>query len=624
MCGIIGAVSVDGTSIDASAISRLTPLLHHRGPDQSGVRTIGPACFGHTRLSIIGPSNEAASQPCSNQRYLLSFNGEIYNYQDLARSLGRHDQTVSGKSDTEVLFHCLQLWPIDKTLRMLDGMFAFAFFDRLENKLFLARDPLGEKPLYWARTKTAIFFASQTRALLNAEEISNTPNHSLIDDYFYTGTINGSQTFFRDIEEVEPGTVICINMGSGKSPKKERYWSVTECLTSGESHNQGSIYPQLSTRIENAVASRMVSDVPIGLLLSGGIDSATLAEFLLSAEPTRELHFFFTDNPASVASEKSNMTATLGVLRARYPQADLVLHEHVFDPSTYINDALRLSLNYDQPITFPISPQLANLTESASAQGFKVLLSGEGADELFFGYQRFIRAQLSHERSPDDEMLCKRLLYFGGGWDKADRVPQLTGKSADNFKRFTPWAWLEKHYGTRSFAALQMLFSQRFRLQTLLQRQDRVGMLNGVEIRVPFLQPSFVHWINSLPDQTRMPKPTEDKKILLRNLMKGKLAATVLSSEKMGSPSEIVNWLYTDTGVRMTQDLSSDSKSFTMNFLDKAYVRSMLKAVATGDRSFSTLLWHLFSLELWFASINSSVESFSDFSTLSGHNETHR
>ncbi len=598
MCGIIGTVSLDSNSPDLTTVAQLTQFLGHRGPDDSGTATLGNACFGHTRLSIIGVDNPASCQPTKSSELLLTFNGEIYNYRELLSALKSKGISLSNSSDTEVLFHCLRTWDLPKVLEMIDGMFAFAAFNLQKNKLYLARDPLGEKPLFWTIDKHSLWFSSETRPLLNRPGNSSSPNVSTIADYFFTGTINGVKTFFEDINEIEPGTFLTIGANDLQPPRIRRYWSVT-AEASNHHTSRGSIVSELSDRLKQSVQSRLLSDVPVGLMLSGGIDSATIAETILSQNPHQDLNLFFANNISDGFSEMNNVKSTIKKLRIRYPKSNIIFHQSTASFKEYIEQLYSLSKHYDQPVTFPISPQLSQLSKLAQHHGFKVLLSGEGADEIFYGYERFTRTHKQVLNTNQKKTSLLNILYFGGGIKMVESVNKLIAGIASDHINTEPWQWLEQHSHTYSLPTFQMLFSQRYRLQTLLQRQDRAGMLNGIEIRVPFLRPSFVKWVNSLDEKAKIPNPANDQKYLLKVLMQNRLSEQVLNTNKQGSPSEISKWLQSNLGLNLCRELINDSDSFSKQYLHKEHANYILDQQVRGDQRYSTLTWLLFSLEMW-------------------------
>src|SRR5581483_11915933 len=189
MCGIWGSVGLNGRPASVGSVERLATLLRHRGPDDEAVVALGPSVVGLARLAILGPADAASKQPVCDGRHLLSFNGEIYNFKDLIRDLDRGGVRVGGHSDTEVLFQCLKHFGVGDTLSRLDGMFAFAWFDKDSGELTLARDPIGEKFLYWAKGADALWFSSEIKVLLASGAASTAPNLDRIDDYFFTGKI---------------------------------------------------------------------------------------------------------------------------------------------------------------------------------------------------------------------------------------------------------------------------------------------------------------------------------------------------------------------------------------------------------------------------------------------------
>lgn len=594
MCGILGVLATDGRPPPAETVAGLVPMLAHRGPDDRGDASLGQAAFGYTRLSIIGLAEEAARQPALRGRQMLAFNGEIYNYRDLAARLRDEGIPAAGRSDTDTLFLALAHWGVERTLAAIDGMFAFAWYDAANGGLTLARDPLGEKPLYWAQARGRLWFASEIKVLLGSGEIDAAPNLARIDDYFYTAKVNGAATMFRDVREVEPGTVLRVEAGG--EIRIRRYWDVMAAAS--ERGSLDSLAEPFGRRLREAVASRRISDVPLGLLFSGGIDSNALADLLLEGAPDEDLRFYFADNANEAVSERPDAEATFGALEARYPGAGLTLRSRRLGMDAYLDELRRLTWHYDEPIQFYNSPLLGALCQAARDDGLKVLLSGEGSDEILYGYDRFARTARLIEGESEREARIAHF-YYGGGLHSRDAVRDLTGAVAEGAEASEPWRWLDHHLDAASPDSLQLLYSQRYRLQMLLQRQDRIGMADGIEIRVPYLAPGFVRWVNALPTEAKYDAASGETKRLLRRAMRGRLPERILTKAKDGFPADIAVWLRTGELAGVLTDMVGDPNGFCQNHLDGAVARRLVAGHFDGTRRLDTLMWLLLSLETW-------------------------
>ncbi len=600
MCGILGVVCRSGAPVPRDLVARLTALLDHRGPDDRGSETVDRACFGHTRLAIIATDRDEARQPVAGDGCLLTYNGEIYNFRDLADRLRRQDIACSGFSDTETLFLCLRHWGVERTLDALDGMFAFAYYDGRTRMMFLARDPMGEKPLYWSLAAGRLWFASEIKVLLATGDVASHPNLSRIDDFLFTAKINGDDTFFRDVRELEPGTILELEPGSGE-PAVRSYWRLEE--HSDNAADADAVVVDTMRRdflgqASRAVGSRRISDVPAGVLLSGGIDSNSLTELLLAATPDDALDLFFADNADPAVSERADVETFLGEARRRYPGATLRLHSGIMNFDDYHERFRRMTWHYDEPIQFTNTPLLGGLCQRARHAGVKVLFSGEGSDELLYGYDRFERTRRQLDGVSDREAILSAL-YFGGGQQTVDLVRRLTAGISEGAEATAPWRWLEEHLGRLPLDALQMVFSQKFRLQMLLQRQDRVGMSESVEIRVPFLAPRFVSWINRLPLAAKRQPETGVGKRILREVMRKRLPARIIEKPKDGFPADMNWWLHGGDMAHLVRELVEDPGGFCQTYLDGGLARSIVADHFSGVARRDVLVWNLFSLETW-------------------------
>jgi asparagine synthase (glutamine-hydrolysing) len=591
MCSILGAACNYESDIGNDLISKINHTLHHRGPDGNGIKHSRNVVFAHNRLSIIGPKEEYSEQPLKTNGKMLTFNGEIYNYKHVS-SLLRNDGISCGeKSDTEVLFKSLMHWGLEKTLKLIDGMFAFAYLD--PNKgLFLVRDRLGEKPLYWSFDGKKLWFASEIKAVISSGSLSASPNLSKINEFFYTGKIYGEETFFKDIFEVQPGQYIKIKIDLSNI-KKKTYWKLENFQTKSHPNSYSSLKRGFLNKLNVAIDTRSVSDVPIGVLLSGGVDSNTILNSLLSSGK-KDVELFFADNKSKESSELKNVALCVDFFKDKFPEKNIILNRDILSTDNYLEKLQEFTWHNDEPTQFPISPQLMNLTSVAAKKNIKVLLSGEGADEILFGYDRFLRTKDIISNSKDKEFIARHL-YFGGGIENVKIINELT--SLDDYKKYESWQWIDKNCFNWSNDTLQMIYSQKFRLQSLLQRQDRVGMSNGVEIRVPFLMPEFVGWCNSISSDYKTIKG-ETKKIL-KDSMQGHLPKSILRGKKMGSPSFISSWLESQDSYSFMMRVVGNKNGFSQSFLNGRKALQIIHEHYLGSKSYSYIVWLLLVLEVW-------------------------
>jgi len=596
MCGILGVFRPGTSPLAPEKLQRLTAILDHRGPDNSGTAALHNATFGHTRLSILGLNAPLSNQPVNTNNCLLSFNGEIYNFHTLRQNLLMEGVACGETSDTETLFHCLRLWGIEKTLSQLDGMYAFAFYDGNKRTLYLARDRMGEKPLYWSQTSGQFWFGSEIKSLLASGEVSSAPNLARIDDFFCTGAVNGNQTIFRDIHELPPGSFLTIEEAA-PSPRLTEYWRLEDCGIELPPQSMDTWAREFLGRLDEAIASRQISDVPIGILLSGGIDSNTIAERIMESA-AQSPAFFFAESSDPATSERKDVDAFLNFQKERRPDFNIELHTATLDFKSFLKEHIRQTWHFDEPVFFNNSIALSAISRKASQLGFKVLLSGEGSDEILFGYDRFSRTLESLGSAPEKEQIL-RTLYLGGGEQNAALVNKLCHGHAEGIRQTEPWQWLDKNIDIFPLSRLQMLFSQKFRLLTLLQRQDRVCMSHGIEARIPFLAPDLVRWVNRLPFSTKYDAKSRRTKHVLRHAMAHKLPQRILTKPKDGFPSGVESWIFSGPLKPILKSLVFDPDGFISSYLDRSLAQKILEDYFAGKKQYEFLAWRFFNLEIW-------------------------
>ena len=597
MCSILGAISCNYKfNIGDDLISRINDTLQHRGPDGNGIKRNGNVVFSHNRLSIIGLKEEYSEQPLKSNGNMLTFNGEIYNYKHVSTLLRNDGVLCGGKSDTEVLFKSLMHWGLEKTLKLIDGMFAFAYLDP-DRGIFLVRDRLGEKPLYWSFNGKRLCFASEIKAITNCGDVPISPNLSKINEFFHTGKIQGSETFFKNVFEVEPGQYLEVSLDL-RNIKSNNYWNLEQFDYDSSNTTSHSIKDDFLERLTSSICSRSTSDVPIGVLLSGGIDSNSIVELMSEfCQHDDYMELFFSDNYNDDSSEMDDVKLFIDHLNSRYPTTDFRLNKNALSLPEYMSNLNKFTWYNDEPVQFPISPQLLELTSISSSFGIKVLQSGEGSDELLFGYDRFTRTSsiLMNENNNKDAILSN--IYYGGGLDRVLEIDELTFGISDPCRDTESWDWLSKYYSTWSNDMLQMIYSQKYRLQSLLQRQDRGGMANSVEVRVPFLAPDFVKWVNELPFNVKY-SSNQTKKIL-RDVMDKRLPNRIISKSKQGSPSFISNFLKSKQGYSIILKMVSRKNGFCQSFLNGKKAVDMVNDHYMISNNHGTIMWMFLSLEVW-------------------------
>src|SRR5947207_2649467 len=382
--GIAGFGSVDGLDREAAPRAvRMRDVLTHRGPDESGLHVDTHAALAHRRLSIVDLST--GQQPTSNEdgTVWIVFNGEIYNHAEIRRDLEARGHTYRTRSDTETIVHAYEQWG-DDFVRRLRGMFAFALWDTRRRRLLLVRDRLGVKPLYWARAGNLLLFGSEIKAILASGYVEPEPNVAAVPELLSTRYVSGSETLFRGVNKLLPGHMLDFEQGVVRTLQ---YWDVPvgqhDGLTElGRNPSDAQIADRFLDLLEESVRLRLMSDVPLGMFLSGGLDSSAVAAIMAS----------LVDRPLQTFSVAFNERAfnELEYSRqvARAINADS--HEVVIDDADFFGALPKLVWHEDEPIAHPSSVPLY-FVSALARRHVTVVLTGEGSDELLAGYGKYPR-----------------------------------------------------------------------------------------------------------------------------------------------------------------------------------------------------------------------------------------
>jgi asparagine synthase (glutamine-hydrolysing) len=479
MCGIAGCVLAPGRTPDRAALERMADALAHRGPDDRDVAVAGSVGLVHRRLSIVDPS-PAGHQPMADPagRWWLTYNGEVFNHLELRRELG--DVAWRGGSDTETLVHALATWGEDAVPRC-NGLFAFAALDAQRRRLLLVRDRWGIKPLYFARHDGGLWFASEIRALL-AAGLSADADRALLHEALSTGWLNGPQTWVEGVFRVLPGRMLAVSLDD--LAVTERVWYDPAAVVDGESDAA-----DLEETLRASVRRRLMSDVPLGAMCSGGLDSSVIAAFARDEQPTiRAYNAAIVDQPEIDEGPWAEKVAgALGV----------ELRTVAFTADAWRAGLVETALHNEHPLVHESSVPMAAIAELAHRDGVKVLLSGEGADELFGGYEWLhMDERQEYERGPLLGRLRRTLRRRDAQADGAYER-EIRAAAARAYRR---------HRGPGGRLEAALLGDLRLYLPHLLNRQDKNTMQRSVETRVPYLDPEVVRLAVNLPLERRLGK----------------------------------------------------------------------------------------------------------------------
>ncbi|HKO62554.1 MAG TPA: asparagine synthase (glutamine-hydrolyzing) [Pyrinomonadaceae bacterium] len=625
MCGINGIAlsSNSRRELTASTVERMRDLIVHRGPDDAGlfIAKSAKVGLGHRRLSIVDVT--AGHQPMSNEDGSLQiiFNGEIYNHADhrpILKSLGH---VYSTNSDTETILHLYE----EHGYRCVDhlrGMFAFAIWDERKSELFIARDRLGVKPLYYAHTDDgSIYFGSEIKILLEASAVKPEINYEVLPDYLANHAPSGEHTLYRGIKRLLPGHTLTWRDGR---MDVDEYWDL-DFGTDDGTRSDREYVNEWTDLFEESVRLRLMADVPLGMFLSGGIDSSAIAAVMsrMVSEPIKTFSVGFAEREANELEYARIVARTF---RTDH-------HEVVVTPQQFFSALPNLVWHEDEPIAHPSSVPLYFVSKLAS-EHVKVVLTGEGSDEMLGGYARYRKTliNLSFGRRYQ-ELLPGNVRSLVSGAIKELPYSSYTQKLArsflalppdiesiyfDNFAVF-PRAMqsqlmtaetVERVTGARPYSVFhgalakcgstsllnQLLYADtKTYLQELLMKQDQMSMAASIESRVPFLDHRLVEFTARLPE--RMKIRGGKTKYVLRESMKGVLPEPILSRPKMGFPVPIGAW-FRGSFKKVVDEYVLSERALQRRIFDRAFVRSLVKRHDAGE-DHAERLWSLVNFEIW-------------------------
>jgi asparagine synthase (glutamine-hydrolysing) len=621
MCGIAGAVVRQEQAFDRAMLARMLEAIAHRGPDGEGIAEIaGPegarVFLGHRRLAIIDP--EGAAQPMRDaaRGLTLTFNGEIYNFRELRRELEARGHGFTRDSDTEVLLHAYAEWG-ERAVERLRGMFAFAIWDAREAKLFLARDRFGEKPLFLREEGGAFYFASEIKALL-VPAGRPAVDESAVWDYLAFRYVPGPKTLLAGIRKLAPGT--CATWKDGRVTER-RYWSAPDRQPSSPSSPGGEkdFEAEVLRKLDEAVEMQMVSDVPFGAFLSGGLDSSTIVALMTRHNPKVKTFSVGFGGKESTYSE----LGYAGVVAKHFATDH---HELVVDPEHLMEHLPRLVAYRDAPVTEPSDIPIYMLAKEAS-KSVKMVLTGEGSDELLGGYpkhvfERFAGAYQSMVpgaiRHRLIQPLARSLPY---GFRRAKTA--ITNLNLEDWReRYPRWFGACSHAERASLTTLRVNghafggfvppFDADPRASTLrrilyadqtswlpdnlLERGDRMTMAASIESRVPFLDHELAAFVSALPDRCRVRGFTT--KWILRRAATRLIPAAILARPKVGFRVPVNRWFQGPMREFVFDHLRGPG-SRTRMYYDTGVLDRTLDEHVHGRQNHEKLIWALLNLEIW-------------------------
>jgi asparagine synthase (glutamine-hydrolysing) len=617
MCGIAGIVKLNPTeTVDEARLKRMRDVLRHRGPDGEGLWIEGPVGLGHRRLAIVDVAGGHQPMATEDESAWIVYNGEIYNHPALRPELEARGHRYRTRSDTETILHLYEELG-ERCVERLQGMFAFALWDRARRQLLLARDRLGIKPLYYAVTGDELVFASEIKAILAAGGVRPRFNEAVLPEFLARRFVSGEETFFRGVKKLLPGRT--LSWSAGGEPRQRRYWRVPTAVdTSPAGLDERA--DELRVRLEGAIRSHLMSDVPLGLFLSGGLDSSGLAALMapMVMEPIRTFAVGF-DEPEANELHYARLAARAAGAEHR---------EVVVSPADFFRALPRLLWHEDEPIAHESSIPL-HFVSALARDHVKVVLTGEGADELFLGYNWYrvtawnqrlgrpywalvpaaLRSQvrrLIHRLPKPMRRYAQRTflalepdarsLFFENFTIFSDELRH--GLLRRDLTAADPYAqalqlYLEPDGGPLERASYVDLQTY---LVELLMKQDQMSMAASIESRVPFLDHTLVEHVVAMPAHFKV-RGWQTKAVLRRALDK-RVPREILTRPKMGFPVPLGRWLRGPFWP-VVEEFVIGPRSLGRGLFDPARLLALAEEHRNGIKKHDARLWLLINLEIW-------------------------
>jgi asparagine synthase (glutamine-hydrolysing) len=639
MCGISGIWERHGCSLQdlKRRAAAMTQTLSHRGPDDSGVWLSEQAsiAFGQRRLAIIDLS-PMGHQPMvsANGKYTITFNGEIYNFRELRAELERCGVRFRGHSDTEVIVEGFAQWGVKSTIARLNGMFAIAAWDAGERQLFLARDRMGEKPLYWAIFDGLVLFGSELKALRAHPGWKPSLSRGAIAAFLRHGYVPGPFTIYEDVYKLPPAGFVKIAIGGG--PEVGAYWDLAGVVSQGQRNtlraDEEGLVDELEALLYDAVSRRMIADVPLGAFLSGGYDSSTVVALMQKASlrPVRTFTISF-ENPAFDEAKHAEAVARhLGTDHTTFPVSG----------ADALDVVPKLAEMYDEPFADP-SQIPTHIVSALTRKRVTVALSGDGGDELFSGYDRYQWTQKIWRPSAKMPLALRRLV--------SSSIRAVPPSTYNSIARYVPYFRRVPRVGQKAHRLAQILsvpsidsvyyqlvashhqnpdslvngaqevrtacWAQNLNVllpepvdrmryldmctylpDDILTKVDRASMAVALEVRVPFLDHRLVEWIWKLPSiqNARAQRP----KHLLRRVLARHVPDRLVERPKMGFGVPLADWLRGPLR-DWAEDLMNEACLSAGDIFDVEAVRTLWTEFLNGDNGRYFLIWNILMFQAW-------------------------
>jgi len=629
VCGISGFLLPEATSSHHDLEARLwamIAMLRHRGPDDEGVWTDRRAGLAHARLSIIDLS-PAGHQPMASadESAWISYNGEIYNFAEIRRELEAAGYGFRSRSDTEVIVNGWQAWG-PRIIPRLHGMFALAIWDRRSHRLILARDRIGKKPLYYAQSAAGFLFGSEIKALLTWPGLPRAPDLSAIDNYLTLGYVPSPQTAFAGVCKLPAAHYLVVDARPGgglTEPELVRYWHLPEPRSARRHRRAVELRLELVERLEEAVRLRLVSDVPLGAFLSGGVDSSAVVAMMARAGGGKVKTFSI-----GFSTKKYDETRYARMVAERYGTDH---EEQVVEPNA-VSVLARLVWHYGEPFADPSAIPTYYVSEMAR-RTVTVALNGDGGDECFLGYKRYkamhllsrldrmprwsrvgIERLLARAPTPaqrrfkiprirevlqaPEEFPARRYASTVVSFTDRDKREGYGGAMREQLER-SALDLIEPYFAEAGdlVAGANWADIHTYLPDDLMVKVDVASMAHGLETRSPLLDHVLMEWAAGIPHDIKMARGVT--KALFKSAMEPYLPAKLLYRPKMGFSCPVDHWFRCELK-ELAYDTLLSQNARERGVFHSDYVRHLLDEHCSVTRDHHTQLWALLMLELWF------------------------
>lgn len=628
MCGFCGYFSFESPINDVT-LKSMNNQLFHRGPDDEGIINFTqskPFCgLGHRRLSIIDLAG--GHQPMANEdeTIWIAYNGEIYNHLEIRKVLESRGHLYKTHSDTETIVHLYEEYGIEG-IDKLRGMFAFAIWDSKQRKIFLVRDRLGIKPLYYTKTQQGFVFASEAKSILKSGWISPQINYSSFPEYFIFGYVTDSASLFEGIQTLPAGHFITIDHSG---IKVKRYWNISYNQVK-EKRTEYEYKEELKSLFDESVKLRLMSDVPLGVFLSGGIDSSSIAA-VMAKYVSGPLEAF------SIGFERPYYSEA-GYAREVANHIGASFHEVILTPDDFIDSIEKLIWHEDKPITWPSGVALYFVAKKAKEK-VKVVLTGEGGDELFGGYDKYWVSNwcLQYGKYFDifiPEWIKKRVIkrclwnlpiplkikklishtflyhnlslqeiFFDNFYATFPGDSQhylFTPELINHVNGISGYLRSSNHFNeSKANTTFEKLLYTDIKtyLVELLMKQDKMSMAASLESRVPFLDHKLVEFAANVPPDLKI--RGKNVKYIVKETAKEILPASIINRPKEGFPTPIQQWLKEDKFNQFAREILFDHQTSQRGYYNIKTLNKIFNDHMHGQKDNTEQIWHLINFELW-------------------------